>query len=171
MAEQNTQSTRDGNVKKIRDLIKEIEFAMLTTTDENNQLQSRPMHTQKVEFDGDIYFFSYSDSNKAEHINRNPNVNLAYSSPNNQTYISLNGSAEISKDRQKMEELWQPQLKAWFPDELQTPNIALVKVHIRSAEYWDAPSSTVSHIVGLVQSTVTGKPANVGEDVTVQLDN
>lgn len=169
MVENESQHSMNGNIKKIGDLIKEIGFAMLTTTDENGKLQSRPMHTQQVAFDGDVYFFTYDNSEKAQQIQRHPQVNLAYAAPNKNDYLSLAGTATIIHDKDKMKELWQPQLKAWFPEELDTPHIALLKVSSESAEFWDAPSSTVAHVVGLVKSALTGQPANIGDNETLEL--
>ncbi len=170
MAEQETEQRVNGNIKKIGEFIKEIDFAMMTTIDENGELQTRPMSTQKVEFDGDIYFFTYDYSNKAKQIKVNQRVNLAYSSPSNNDYVSVKGDAEIVKDKQKMEELWQPQLRAWFPQDLETPGIALIKVSAKTAEYWDSPSSTTAHAIGLVKSMITGHPQPVGDNVTVDLN-
>ena len=170
MAEPEAVNNRNGNLKKIGEFIKDIDFAMMTTVDEEGELQSRPMSTQKAEFDGDIYFFTYDDSNKAQHIKSNSRVNLAYAAPEKQDYLSIKGDAQILKDRQKMEELWQPQLKAWFPQELETPGIALIKVSAKTAEYWDSPSSTAAHVIGLVKSTLTGQPQPAGDDVTVTLN-
>lgn len=169
-SEQQAAHDHDGNIKKIGELTKDIEFAMLTTIDENGDLQSRPMQQQKLEFDGDAYFFTYDDSNKAKQVQQNPRVNLAYSSPGKDDYISLAGRGEITHDRQKMEELWQPQLKAWFPDGLETANIALLKVSVTSAEYWDSPSSTIAHAIGLIKNTVTGQAQPVGDNITIQLE-
>ncbi len=170
MAEQNQVDDRHGNIKKIGEFIMDIDFTMLTTIDETGNLQSRPMSTQKIEFDGDVYFFTYEDSNKVQHIKSNPRTNLAYSAPDQQTYVSLKGTAETNNDRRKMEELWQPPLKAWFPDGLETPGIILIKVTVETAEYWDSHSSVVAHAIGLVKSTVTGKAQNVGDNVTLDLN-
>ena len=169
MAADETQGNPSGNIKKIGEFIKGIDFAMLTTTDENGALQSRPMQTQQIDFDGDIYFFTYDNSKKAQHIARNSRVNLAYSAPSKSDYLSLSGTAEIMHDTEKMKELWHTQLKAWFPQELETPHIALLKVSAESAELWDAPSSPISHAIGLVKSAVTGKPAKVGDNETLQV--
>ena len=170
MTEQNQVDDRHGNIKKIGEFIMDIDFTMLTTIDETGNLQSRPMSTQKIEFDGDVYFFTYEDSNKVRHIKSNPRANLAYSAPDQQTYVSLKGTAETSRDRRKMEELWSPPLKAWFPDGLETPGITLIKVAVETAEYWDSHSSVVAHAIGLVKSTVTGKPENVGDNLTLDLN-
>ena len=167
MAEPEAANSRNGNMKKIGEFIKDLDFTMMTTVDEEGELQSRPMSTQKAEFDGDIYFFTYDDSHKAQHIKSNPRVNLAYAAPEKQDYLSIKGDAQILTDREKMEELWQPQLKAWFPQELETPGICLIKVNAKTAEYWDSPSSTTAHVIGLVKSTLTGQAQPVGDDVTV----
>ena len=169
MAENNVDD-KHGNIKKIGKFIMDIDFTMMTTIDENGDLQSRPMSTQKTEFDGDVYFFAFEQSNKITHIRANPRVNLAYSATDLQTYVSLKGTAEISNDRQKMEELWSPQLKAWFPDGLETPGITLIKVGVETAEYWDSHSSVVSHAIGLVKSAITGKSADVGDNLTLDLN-
>ncbi|HEX8251126.1 MAG TPA: pyridoxamine 5'-phosphate oxidase family protein [Pyrinomonadaceae bacterium] len=161
---------RDEEIKKIAEFIRDIDFTMMTTIDEDGELQSRPMSTQKTEFDGSIYFFTFDDTDKIRHIRKNPRVNLAYSAPDQQTYVSLRGRAEESKDRQKMEELWSPELKAWFPEGLETPGIALLKVKVESAEYWDSTSSMIAHAVGFAKAIITGESYEMGENKTVELD-
>ncbi|WP_231510307.1 pyridoxamine 5'-phosphate oxidase family protein [Fischerella sp. PCC 9605] len=75
---------------------------------------------------------------RAVEINRNHHVNVSYAAPDKQRYVSLCGTAELVRDRQKLEELWQPQLKAWFPKGIDEPDIALLKVSVEKAEYWDS---------------------------------
>lgn len=170
MAEQKTIDDRDGNIKKIGKFIQDIDFTMLTTIDEQGELQSRPMSTQKTEFDGDVYFFTFEDSNKARHIRHNPRVNLAYAAPDKQTYVSLKGEASVFTDRQKMQELWEPGHKAWFPQGLDTPGIALIRVSVKTAEYWESSLSTIAFVVALVKSTVTGKSQDMGENLTLDIN-
>ncbi len=171
MAEHAAERIQNDDVAKIGEFIKDIDFTMMTTVDEEGALQSRPMSTQKAEFDGYVYFFTFDYSNKIKHIRANPRVNLAYAKHEKMNFVSLKGEAEISKDRAKMEELWSPELKAWFPDGLDTPGITLIKVSVKSAEYWDSPSSFTAHVVGLVKSAITGKSSQAGENVTVELTN
>lgn len=167
----NSNGNNGDSIKKVRELIKDIDFAMLTTVDSEGKLHSRPMSTNKeVEFNGDVWFFTYASSLKVDEINRRHEVNVSYADPKKQSYVSLTGTAEIVRDKQKLEELWQPQLKAWFPKELDEPDIALLKVNVEKAEYWDSPSSTVANAISLVKAIATGKPAsNVGEHEKVDL--
>ncbi len=170
MTDHKKTESREESVKKIGEFIKEINFTMMTTIDENGELQSRPMATQKAEFDGTVWFFTYEDTHKIEHIKANQHVNLAYSSPADQTYVSLKGNAVMLKDRNKMEELWSPELKAWFPDGLETDGITLMKVTVETAEYWDSSSSMVAHAIGLVTSIVSGEQAHIGDNETVEIN-
>jgi len=46
--------TRDQMIAKVAGLIKDIDIAMMTTEAEDGLLHSRPMATQKTEFDGTL---------------------------------------------------------------------------------------------------------------------
>lgn len=163
-------ATHQESVAKIAALIKEIDFGMLTTVDAEGRLHSRPMSTNKeVEFDGDVWFFTYASTPKVYEIERRPYVNVAFSDPKGQTYVSLSGRAELVRDRAKLEELWKPELKAWFPKGLDEPDIALLKINADQGEYWDAPSSIVAHAISLVKAVTTGSAAHAGENEKVDM--
>lgn len=153
---------RQESIEKLKGLIEGIDFAMLTTH-ANGKLRSRPMSTQKFEFDGDLWFFTSDQTHKVEEIEKDNEVNVAYSKPEDNTYISVSGTASIVKDRDKIEELWNPILKAWFPKGLDDPSLCLLKVSVEEAEYWDSPSSTLVQIAGFVKALVTGKSADGGD--------
>lgn len=162
--------THDEKLAKVRDLIKGIDIGMLTTINEEGHLHSRPMSVNgEVEFDGDLWFFTYGDSTKVHNIEKMPHVNVAFSDPKGQTYVSVCGSASLVRDKGKIEEMWKPELKAWFPDGVDTNDIALLKIESDGVEYWDSPGSAVAHAIGFVKSTVLHQKANVGEDKKLDL--
>lgn len=98
-----------------------------------------------------------------------PKVNASFSDPHAQQYASLSGRAEVVSDRAKIRELWQPHLNAWFPDGVDTPDIALLKVSVERAEYWDGSQSMVAHAVSLISALVAGEPARVAENEKINL--
>lgn len=155
--------------EKVTQIIKEARVCMLVTMTEEGKHVSRPMGLQDVEFDGDIWFFTYSDSNKVTQIKRNPEVNVAISNPSSNAWVSMSGMAEEVKDMHKAEELWNPLLKAWFPDGLETPGLTLIKVNADSAEYWDSPNSKAIQLFGMVKAAVTGTPPKAGDNESVNL--
>ncbi len=150
--------TDDQSIKKLAELIKDVRIAMLTTADTDGWLRSRPMATQQTEFNGNLYFFTDSTSAKAHEIERDRHVNVSYAKPEDEVYVSVSGTARISKDRAKLEELWSFIHKAWFPKGLEDPNLALLEVNVEKAEYWDSPSSTVVQLYGFAKAILTGKP-------------
>ncbi len=135
------QDERQEQIQKLWSLIKDIQFGMLTTVAEHGTLRSRPMAAQTVEFDGDLWFFTYASSAKADTVRHNQQVNVSFANPDDNAWVSTSGTAQIVRDRNKMEQLWNSILKTWFPKGLDEPDIALLKVHVTKAEYWDAPSS------------------------------
>ena len=161
--------TRSEAIEKLTALIQDIDFAMMTTVDADGVLRSRPMSTQKTEFDGDLWFFTSDKTHKTEEIEKDNRVNLSYANPDDNVYVSVSGTASVVKDRTKMEELWNPILKAWFPDGLDTPGICLLRVSVEQAEYWDSPSSTIVQIAGFVKAMVTGQRASGGENEKINL--
>lgn len=159
---------RQEALEKLKSLTEGIDFCMLTTID-GGQLRSRPMSTQEMDDSGDLWFFTSDQTHKVEEIEKDNRVNTAYSKPSDNVYVSISGTAELSKDREKIEELWNPVLKAWFPKGLEDPHLALLKVKIESAEYWDSPSSTLVQLAGFVKALVTGQSAKGGENEKINL--
>ncbi len=141
--------------EQLWDKIKDVRVAMLTTVDDDGSLRSRPMYTQQVEFDGELWFFTADDSGKVDEISREHWVNLSYAEPKDSRYVSVSGVAELIKDRSKIEELWSPMLKAWFKDGLDDPHLALLRVRVTEAEYWDDTSSKMNQLFGMVKAAVT----------------
>jgi general stress protein 26 len=68
---------KQEELETLRELIKEVDTAMLTTVSEEG-LVSRPMKTQEVEFDGDLWFFTKKETDKYEEILHDKDVNVAY---------------------------------------------------------------------------------------------
>jgi len=97
-------------------------------------------------------------------------LNVSFSDGKQHAWVSIAGPAMRTDDRAKAEELWNPLLKAWFPDGLETPGLTLVKVLAESAEYWEsAHSSKVITLMGYAKAAVTGKTPDAGENETVRL--
>lgn len=166
--EDNTKVGTTDARAKLQELIEGIDFCMLTSID-GDVMRSRPMSTQQAEFDGDIWFFTSDETHKVDEIAADNRVCVAYTKPDSHTYVSVSGRAEIVRDRTKMEELWNPVLKAWFPDGLEDPRLCLLKVTAEQAEYWDQPSGKVVQLFGFVKALATGQSAEWGENQKLEL--
>ena len=154
-------SNTQENLTLIAEKIKGMRTAMFVTMNEKGQHVGRPMSTQDIEFDGTVFFITHKDSNKVTHIKNNPEVGLMYGE--GVKHVSLSGLAEVSQDKAKIKELWSEFYKAWFEGE-DDPNIAVIKVKVSRAEYWDYPGGKVGAYVDMAKSAVTGHQADNGEN-------
>jgi len=153
---------------KLWNLIKTIEVTMMVTED-GEFLRSRPMVALQDTFDGTLWFFTRASSHKVGEVETEQRVNLAYSHPSKQDYVSVSGYASLVTDRSAIEKHWSESMRVWFPKGKDDPEIALLKVTVQRAEYWDAPSSTMLHAYGYVKAAVTGKSPEPGGHGTVRL--
>lgn len=157
-------------VQKLGAMIKDVKFAMLTTQTPEGHLHSRPMATQQVEFDGVLWFLTSISSTKIDEVEQHHEVNVAYADASDDKYVSVAGTAEISRDRAKINELWSPFHTAWFPKGKDDPDIALIKVTVESAEYWNVPESKMVQLIGFAKAAITGKRYHPGEHGEVDLN-
>ncbi len=154
-----TPPTSGDPVAILGELIANIKVAMLTSLGSDGHLHSRPMTTQEFAFTGELWFFAARSSLVRWEIARHPQVNLAYAAHGDHRYVSVSGHAQLVEDRGKAERLWSPSYKLWFPEGLDDPNLALIKVAVEHAEYWDAPRGVMVKVAGFLKALVGGKPA------------
>lgn len=163
-----THEKHDENVRKLREMIKGIEFAMLTTAEADGSLRSRPMATQKTEFDGDLYFFTKVNTAKTGEVERERNVCVSFAAPQDQRYVSMSGVARVLFDRAKMKALWFPDLETWFPAGLEDRELALLWISVTQAEYWQGPFGTLVFLPRLKKKMAAG--AAFASDENEQLE-
>ena len=122
-----------------------------------------------IDANGDIWFFTNASSHKVSEIEKLPKVNVSFADTDNQRYISVSGTAQLVRDQAMIEELWRPEFKMWFPEGRDDPQVALLRIRLEKAEYWDSPSSTIAYVMNFVSAVVTGKQPDVGENRKVEL--
>jgi len=145
-------------VKKLRELAKDIDMCLFSTNlKRDDGATCRPMSTQQVDDNGDIWFFSGKDTDKNHEIVADRHVQLFYAHPGKNSYMVVNGEAIISYDKSKIEELWSPLAKAWFKEGKDDPNISLIRVTNINAYYWDTKGNRMINFFKMVASAATGK--------------
>lgn len=166
-----TSPDRHENRDTLWQLIKDIDITMLTTLAEDGSLRSRPMATQQIDAEhAELWFFVSIDSHTVVEIYHDREVCLAYASPENHRYASVSGRAFVVRDLAKANEIWTPAAKTWFPQGVNDPHIALLRVEVDSAQYWDSPANKVVHLGGLVELRLAGRaPQNLGEGMKVNM--
>lgn len=154
---------RQEGLDKLRGLIDAINVCMfITRAKETNRV--RPMATMQADSNGDLWFFTKLSSPKIADIKHDNNVQLLYSHPGKDSYLDVLGQAYIETSKEKIESLWTPLAKAWFPDGIDDPEICLLRVEVVSAYYWDSGTSKMVSFFKMVAAAVTGKQLAEGEE-------
>ena len=153
------------------DLIDGIEIAMFTTRRPDGHLVARPMATQTQADGSDLWFVTDGESHKLDELELDPHVNLAYYRDRTREWVSVSGTATVSRDRRAIHELYRPDWKAWFGDEgggrdggPDDPRLALILVDVESVTYLKVDKPRPVVLFEVVKGMVTGSPPDVGEE-------
>ncbi len=150
-------------VEKFKKLVNDVNVCMFTTINDNLDLFSRPMVTAEVDDEGNAWFFTNEFSEKIHEISRDNNVYLIYSNPKTNTYVTVKGTCTVVVDRAKINELWTPTLKAWFPEGSDDPKLCLLKVITEDAHYWNHSSSKMSVFFSMLKAIAKKEKIESGE--------
>ena len=153
---------KNEQMEKVRDMVQDIRIAMMTTVNEQGNLVSRPMAALQFDEEGNVWFFTKRTSPKVDQIEHQ--VNVSFASVSDADYVSISGTASEVNDRAKIDELWNPQAKAWLPKGKDDPELTLLKVHTNMAEYWDSSDSTMVRLFQQASAVLTGSVPKMGEN-------
>ena len=148
----------DNDMKKLRELVHEIKTCMMTTLDGEGRPHSRPMYTQQLEADRELWYLTSRASLKVAELGHDQHVNLSFSDPTHNRYLSISGTATTLKDREKLKGLWNVFYKAWWPEGMDDPDIVLMKVTLETAEYWESPGTAIVHALGFAKAILFKQP-------------
>lgn len=159
--------TDTSEFQRVGELISKARFAFVTTIGPDGRLLSRPLAVLHREFDGDLYFFTAEPSSKTEQVAVDQHVNVSMQSGDD--FLSIAGTASVSRDQALIDELWSPAASAWFEQGREDPAVALLKVHADSAEYWTVDSPKPIALIKYAKAIITGEQPNVGTSTSVDL--
>jgi general stress protein 26 len=163
--QQETSMTPDEVVDRVWELADKINFCMFITWDGDRQ-QARPLSSRVRRDEHAIYFLVSAEGHKNGQIEQYPTVGLAYADTDAMKFVSVSGTAVLSNDRTKIEDLWSAFDKAWW-DDASDPDIRLITVTPERAELWDSPNKLVA-AAAMLTAAVTGAKPDFGDNATVR---
>jgi general stress protein 26 len=159
---------------KLYDLVDDIEIAMMTTRRADGHLEARPMATQKRAAGADLWFVTIEGSAKLRDLETDPHVNLAYYKDRTREWISVSGTAKLSRDRDKIRELYAPDWKIWFTEvgdprhgTPEDPRMVLIGIQIHGAVFMEVNKPQPVVLYEMAKGWLTGGTPDVGEVHTV----
>jgi general stress protein 26 len=156
-------------LSKLYELIEEIETAMMTTRRPDGNLESRAMANQKPASGADMWFVTSDGTAKLRDLAFDPHINLSYYKDRTREWISVSGIATVTRDRQKIRELYAPDWKMWFPDEGDSrhgtpddPRLVLIDVDVQFAVFLEVSKSTPAVLFEMAKGWATGEMPEIG---------
>lgn len=155
---------------KLYSHIDDIEIAMMTTRRSDGHLHSRAMATQKRAPGADLWFVTADNSPKLTDLQLDPHVNLSYYKDRTREWVSVSGTAIVSRDRATIHTLYMPDWKIWFggegdprhgtPDD---PRMVLIGVTVHAAVFLEVNKPQPVVMLEMVKGWFTGTAPELGE--------
>jgi general stress protein 26 len=158
------------DLAKLYEHIDDIEIAMMTTRRADGHLQARAMANQKRAEGADLWFVTNDGAQKLRDLAADPHVNLSYYKDRTREWVSVSGIAVVTRDRQKIHELYAPDWRAWFPDEgdprhgtKDDPRLVLIGVDVHAAVFLEVNKPQPVVLFEVIKGWVTGTAPDIGE--------
>ena len=144
--------------KKIRELNEKASSCFFCTSIQTGKhFFTRPMAVQELDSDGNFWFLSATDSKKNQQIAADPSVQLLFQGSDYSDFLHLVGTATISRDKERIYQLWNPMLKTWFTEGKDDPRISVIKVTPVEGYYWDTKHNQAIGFVKRMAGALIGK--------------
>lgn len=132
----------DDQVEKLKQIVGRCRVGMLGMYREDG-IHFSPMSHVDIDDDGNLWFFATKETGKTVSTKNKNNIFITYAQESNSTFLSIYGKAYLNANREKMKELFNPYIKAWFPKGLDDPNLSLLVVHPLEVECWTSDEHKV----------------------------
>ena len=157
-------------LEKFYELVEDIEIAMMTTRRPDGHLESRAMATQARAAGADLWFVTLEDTQKLRDLGDDPHVNLSYYKDRTREWISVSGTAAITRDRAKIHELYRTDWRAWFPKgddprhgTKDDPRMVLIGVDVHMAVFLEVNKPQPVVLFEVLKGMITGSTPDLGE--------
>src|SRR5829696_8940128 len=162
--------TTQDSTDRIWDIVEKVGVCMLTTRFAGG-LRARPVEARPDRDAGMIFFVTDVRGAKDDEIAAHPEVCLTFIDPNDKAYLSITGTAAVSRDPKKAAEIWHKTDDVWWPGGPEDPNARVLRIEPSTAELWDGPSSKAVAVYEFARARLTGAKPNLGEKrkVTVEM--
>jgi general stress protein 26 len=164
--EENTGKSKKKLEDRVWELAEDIEFCMFVTWDGEMQA-ARPLDAHVQRDEHAIFFLTDAKGQKVDQIERFPVVTLTFSDTRSMKFVTMSGKAEVTNDRAKIKEIFEPSSKAWWKS-ADDPAIRLITFTPERAELWDSPNMLVSAAL-MLTAAVTGAQPKLGDNAKIAL--
>ena len=163
--------TGAGALEKLRELLANFPIATMVTVETGGAITARPIGIvgDHAAFDGHLWFITDRRSRKVQAINGGAATLLIFEDHDEGAYLHLTGRAHVVEDRARLETLYTPVQRTWFPEGLDDPHMTLIRFDADQGEFWDQHNGMLRLLAAFTKAVVTGSPGSSGNTGTATL--
>jgi general stress protein 26 len=138
--------------------------ALMMTDLEKSPFSVRPMAIQKVDKNGQMYFFSARSSGKNQQLASplsGSQMHICIANDGDSEYLSLSGQAEVYRNQQEIDEMYTPLANNWFSGK-DDPELTIIRFTPSSGHYWDTKHGKMIAFASMIAGAVTGRHSDDG---------
>lgn len=157
-------------INKLKEMVDKIDIGMMCSfASESDYPHAVPMSRQEVDEEGNIWFLFSSESETYQNFQKNNKATLLYAHTGDYNFLSINGTAAISQDQERIDKYWNKMIEAWFEKGKEDPRIRVLKITPHEAHYWDNKSNKLVTIFKVAASAISGQQLDIGREGKLNL--
>lgn len=144
-----------NEIVNLKSMIFNNATCLLSIKDKIKPFNVCKMRTIKVDDNGNIWFMSSRSSLKNSGVSNNSKVRLLYSNPENDTIISVAGTAILENNAIDIHQYWKHFPKRFYQGAPVEADVAFIKIVPKIAYSWNASSNKLVAIFNLYKQMAT----------------
>lgn len=119
--------------------------------------RTRPMAPEKIDDNASFWFLSAKDSDKNKELTDDPAAQLLFQGSEYSNFMTLYGKVNISTDKNKIDELWDPIMKTWFTEGKDDSRITVLEFVPSEGYYWDTKNNMLVGMAKRAYGAIVGE--------------
>jgi general stress protein 26 len=116
------------------------------------------MLLRTIDEDGRLWFLANQRSDTVADLSSRPQVSITFINRHDDLHIAVSGEAEVRHDRVEIRRLWKWSYRVWYPGRWHDPDLVLLAVTVKEAEYWSASSTGATRLGQSIRTLFTHRP-------------
>ena len=112
--------------------------------------KAQPMTAQMLDGTSYIWFFTTKDNGLIEAMHSNNRVIATFASKGHDLFATIDGCLLEEEDRDRIDQLWNPFVAAWYEGGKDDPNLQLLRLDPASAQIWLNENSAFAGVKALL---------------------
>jgi general stress protein 26 len=142
-------------------------FGMLGLSGQRMHFQPMTAFAEKA--DGQIWFFTYRDTDLARRVGEGAEAMFIVQSRDQELQGCIGGRLTLAHDTERIDKYWGPMIAAWFAGGKDDERLTLLRFDCRDAQVWLTEAGPLKYAWEVARSNMKGERPDLGEQRRLDL--